>query len=359
MSEQWEIRWEDYYKILQVDSEAEPEVVQAAYRKLALKYHPDVGKNLQSEERMKQMNRAYEMLKDPEKRRRYHSAWLENTKRATEETKAYTSRAPRTEPEVTPRPTYSTPPKRERPADQRETQRRTYGSPPSDSTRQGKPVWAWLLLLILLGIVIGLNGQFGTPNTLTETDSLSLNKKMMQSAEKWYKESTGYNLYPNNCFVIEKNIWVVRREDLSSEPPCVIYSSDNGNTWERNPNYIFTVYFFNDTEGLAANYTRIFKTSDGGKTWNTLLSIPEWYGYGESTYKWSGWGAAINSFTFTDKQHMLVRATKYKNIKIDTSDGGKSWEYVILNLRYKGSETVLRRTRDGGKTWEEVDIARK
>ena len=58
----------DAYKVLQVDSEAEDEVIQAAYRRLAQKYHPDVvgpGRGPDSGGRMTAINKAYEILRDP------------------------------------------------------------------------------------------------------------------------------------------------------------------------------------------------------------------------------------------------------------------------------------------------------
>jgi hypothetical protein len=61
----------DCYAILQVDPHAEPEVIQAAYRRLAAKYHPDVDPAPEAVERMKLLNLAYEVLSDPEKRRTY------------------------------------------------------------------------------------------------------------------------------------------------------------------------------------------------------------------------------------------------------------------------------------------------
>jgi curved DNA-binding protein CbpA len=62
----------DAYKVLQVDPEAEDEVIQAAYRRLAQKYHPDViGPGPQSSGRMASINKAYEILRDPVRRRAY------------------------------------------------------------------------------------------------------------------------------------------------------------------------------------------------------------------------------------------------------------------------------------------------
>jgi curved DNA-binding protein len=61
----------DLYKLLQVDSEADPEVIQAAYRRLAQKFHPDVGGGPENAERMIAINAAWEVLRDPVRRSTY------------------------------------------------------------------------------------------------------------------------------------------------------------------------------------------------------------------------------------------------------------------------------------------------
>ena len=61
----------DYYEILQVHPAAEPEVVQAAYRRLALKYHPDVYTGQDAQQRMGMLNQAYAVLGDAQKRASY------------------------------------------------------------------------------------------------------------------------------------------------------------------------------------------------------------------------------------------------------------------------------------------------
>ena len=58
----------DPYKVLQVDSEAEDEVIQAAYRRLAQKYHPDVASGPEAAARMASINAAWEILRDPSRR---------------------------------------------------------------------------------------------------------------------------------------------------------------------------------------------------------------------------------------------------------------------------------------------------
>src|SRR2546430_12935078 len=63
------VEFKDYYRILGVDRGADDKTLKSAYRKLARKYHPDVNKG--QDARFKEINEAYEVLSDPEKRRRY------------------------------------------------------------------------------------------------------------------------------------------------------------------------------------------------------------------------------------------------------------------------------------------------
>jgi len=61
----------DYYEILGVSRNADKEEIKRAYRRLARKYHPDVNKEPGAEERFKEINRAYEVLSEPDIRTRY------------------------------------------------------------------------------------------------------------------------------------------------------------------------------------------------------------------------------------------------------------------------------------------------
>ncbi len=61
----------DYYDVIQVAPQADHEVIEAAYRRLATKYHPDVDHSPGATERMKLLNEAHDVLSDPVKRREY------------------------------------------------------------------------------------------------------------------------------------------------------------------------------------------------------------------------------------------------------------------------------------------------
>ena len=61
----------DYYEVLGVSKNASKEDIKASYRRLALKYHPDRNKEPGAEEKFKEINEAYGVLSDPEKRARY------------------------------------------------------------------------------------------------------------------------------------------------------------------------------------------------------------------------------------------------------------------------------------------------
>jgi curved DNA-binding protein len=65
------MQFKDYYDILGVPPTASADVIKSAYRKLARKFHPDVSKEADAEDRFKEVNEAYEVLRDAEKREHY------------------------------------------------------------------------------------------------------------------------------------------------------------------------------------------------------------------------------------------------------------------------------------------------
>ncbi len=73
---------EDYYKVLGVDKNATPEAIKKAYRKLALKFHPDKNPgNKEAGEKFKKISEAYAVLSNPEKRQQYDNFGSDNFSR--------------------------------------------------------------------------------------------------------------------------------------------------------------------------------------------------------------------------------------------------------------------------------------
>lgn len=84
----------DYYKILQVAPDASTEVIQMAYKALAKKYHPDLnpGQEEAAQEKMKDVNEAYEILSDKDKRWQYDQIYYRQEK--TEQKTSYSAPEP-------------------------------------------------------------------------------------------------------------------------------------------------------------------------------------------------------------------------------------------------------------------------
>ena len=84
----------DPYKTLQVDPEADPEVIQAAYRRLARKYHPDVMPGPEAAKRMVAINRAWALLEDPDARAAYDRERADSARRERRGTAGQTAGRP-------------------------------------------------------------------------------------------------------------------------------------------------------------------------------------------------------------------------------------------------------------------------
>jgi len=70
----------NYYRTLQIDPSADPEVIAAAYKRLSLKYHPDTNRSPDANQRMQEINEAYRVLSDPVKRAHYDEIISRNSR---------------------------------------------------------------------------------------------------------------------------------------------------------------------------------------------------------------------------------------------------------------------------------------
>jgi molecular chaperone DnaJ len=65
------VNQKDYYKILNITQDADKKTIKGAYKKAALKYHPDINKDPGAEEKFKELTEAYAVLSDDTKREKY------------------------------------------------------------------------------------------------------------------------------------------------------------------------------------------------------------------------------------------------------------------------------------------------
>jgi len=75
-------KWTDWYKVLHVQHFADKDVIQAAYKKLCLKHHPDCATSDDDGEMIRKLNRAYEVLGNDDHRRKYDKQWHKHNKPA-------------------------------------------------------------------------------------------------------------------------------------------------------------------------------------------------------------------------------------------------------------------------------------
>ena len=129
----------NYYQLLQVDPTAEQEVIEAAYRRLAQKYHPDTNKAANAAERMKKINLAYETLHDPVKRAEY------------DQLRAVTKQAPAPQPAATEHATT-------------EAQPKIKASPQHKAKSSGRSTTAILAVVAVLALVTALIALLSRPN---------------------------------------------------------------------------------------------------------------------------------------------------------------------------------------------------
>lgn len=83
---------EDYYEILMIDPDASQEDIEKSYRKLAAEFHPDVNKKPDAHEFMMKLNRAYDVLKNSDKRSAYHKEWTKTHSAKKASSKHYSAK---------------------------------------------------------------------------------------------------------------------------------------------------------------------------------------------------------------------------------------------------------------------------
>lgn len=80
------MEFKDYYKTLGVERTADDKAIKTAYRKLARKFHPDLNpKNKEAESRFKEINEAYQVLGDADKRKKYDELGADFERGASED----------------------------------------------------------------------------------------------------------------------------------------------------------------------------------------------------------------------------------------------------------------------------------
>ena len=104
----WKNKWEDYYGILGISSDADQEAIKKAYKDQIRIHHPDrmqgwpESTRKSAEEELKKINRAYENLVNPQDRQAYHSEWLKRKGQTSEKTPPRPRPIPKPKPIVNP-----------------------------------------------------------------------------------------------------------------------------------------------------------------------------------------------------------------------------------------------------------------
>ena len=226
-----------------------------------------------------------------------------------------------------------------------------YTPPTPVSVPNGFPVWGkWFLGLVIFGLMVVLIGQVWlssipltqtapTPPTTEEIKT----QQIEEGLEKWRQDNT-HATYPNpyptyEYTVVEGHIWATVGQTANNGLGWIIHSQDKGNTWEvlwEDENVrMIAIHFFNETEGLVATWHDILQTSDGGKTWNSTLTVKY---RPERIY-----GGIASVFVRKDGSvSVMLDHSGY----INTLNKGMIWTF-------HGREIF--RTHNAGTTWEKMN----
>jgi len=402
--------WEDYYEILGVSPDASQEEIKKAHRDNVFIFHPDRMTGLpesarrRAEEKMKKVNEAYDILGDPEKRQQYHSEWLRQKGGTTTSQQQGDYTIPKPKPVVDP-PVIR------------------FDNVPAKTVRtdsfiirnQGGPwseIWisdpkSWVTITNYI--------------SLSDSEELPLRVEIKVEAEDWdrkYSEYIRVRLDEEETIVkielqtkpkpIRRKVGVgvkPRSKPTYTPPPSPPYTppaqvsvSKDSPIWRvllvleifglmivlmpiwitskpckpsvrirPDPNQTAPEVCFYKKGGLNPKEwkftnTTVRHSSDGGKTWNTLLflslenlkkslkrvKVPSdfWPEDGrqpiESETRWYIWRVEAGDEYLGDEFIVLI-AAGYLSDAIVTCDGGKTWQI--------GCKTKTLQTSDGGKTW--------
>ena len=173
-------------------------------------------------------------------------------------------------------------------------------------------------------------------------------KQIRESLEKWRQENMNLPTFRFTDLSIKENhVWAVGHRMGYHGYSRLLHSSDNGQTWKvqysDNRADFFQLHFFNRRQGLVTSGLNVLETSDGGKTWHTLLTVRNMPGLAIH---------AIKKITAQDRNHLVVRLRGDLRGAIETEDKGRTWRYAIYHGQYYGSRTVKLQTQNQGLTWE-------
>jgi len=202
----------------------------------------------------------------------------------------------------------------------------------------------------------------------------SLILKSTDAGETWNPKVIDLKMNLNDFqFVGDSIVYAIGDADFEngeSRESILIKSVDNGETWDSIASFprqiLWSISFLNADTGIVAGYSGIFRTSNSGKTWNSVWDItrfPDWYIEPQQiVFVNSQIGFAVG---VGGPQH-----GSSKNLLLKTIDSGLAWDtlftfqqgltsiyFINADTGFVGTEPgFLYKTIDGGHTWSEKKI---
>jgi curved DNA-binding protein CbpA len=264
----------NYYKVLQVDPDAEHEVIEAAYRRLAKKYHPDVYKGSDREIKLRDINVAHDILKNPDTRTEYDLQRQREARQAKDALREEAERRARAAQSTTsPRYESYTPPKQstssqqttrtgtgyqqkttyERRPPKQETRTRERQGVQQPETKQASPKRRWLILLPLAFIVLAVSGILYYTKVVAYQNPEFVAKDFCSKVANYYASDGGYNnlspVFRSRVSLADFTRMVTDRSIQNCDSTSVTMKQDNiailsfsvYNPNSNDPNFSFTI----------------------------------------------------------------------------------------------------------------------